>query len=336
MDDVLNLFQNTFVLMFCCVCIDTVLGDPVYRYHPIRLIGDTLSFYENKLRDYKLDGFIGGILLFILLTTTVLIIYFSILWILFLIHPLLAIIWKLFIGWNCIALKDLSIHTFRISKAAESKDIEKTRFHVSMLTGRDTSPLDFNACNRAGIESLGESFVDGVLSPLFWMCIFGIPGAIVFKIVSTMDSMVGYKNEKYFYFGKFGARLDDVLNYIPARLSMFLISLSSLFIPGASFKKALKIGYTQHSPIPGPNAGWSEATLAGALQKKLVGPIYRDGICVTTVWIGDEHDPECGTRNDVIKANKIIFGATFLSLLMALSIQAIHPVYLPMFWWQIS
>jgi len=296
--------------------IDAIFGDPVYKLHPIRLLGLSLAFFEKVLRKIKLDGFIGGVCLFILLLFLSFGIYYGVLWVTLKINPWLGVVWMLFIGWNTIALKDLSIHTFRISNSVKNKDLEKSRFHVSMLTGRDTSKLDYAGCNRAGIESLGESFVDGVLSPLFYIFLFGIPGGIFFKIVSTMDSMVGYKNEKYFYFGKFGARFDDVLNFIPARISLLLISTAAFFIPGASFLKAFKVGLQQHSPIPGPNAGWSEATLAGALQRKLVGPIYRDGQCVTTLWIGDGSDPECGDNKDVVKANLIIYTATLLTVIV--------------------
>jgi adenosylcobinamide-phosphate synthase len=323
-------FENTFFLLLCCIIVDAFLGDPVYRYHPIRLLGNYLSITENILRKFRCDGFVGGFLLFVVLLLTCLGLYFSVLWVLMGIHNFLGYIWMIFIGWNTISLKDLSIHTFRISNAVEKNDLENARFHVSMITGRDTSKLNLSACNRAGIESLGESYVDGVLSPLFFMFLFGLPGAIFFKVVSTMDSMVGYKNEKYFYFGKFGARLDDALNYIPARLSLWFISLSGLFIPGGSFTKGLKVGFTQHHPIPGPNAGWSEATLAGTLQKKLVGPIYRNGECVTTLWIGDQNDLECGTVEDVIKANLIIWMATLLAIVCGGIISCFYTINIPL------
>jgi len=325
--------ENTFILLLCCIVIDSIFGDPVYRYHPIRLLGNFLSLVEKYLRKIKLDGLFGGFLLFIILFFSSIGLFYGMIWILLKIHISLVYLWILFIGWNTISLKDLSIHSFRISKAVNINDLEQARFHVSMITGRDTTKLDYAACNRAGIESLGESYVDGVLSPLFFMFLFGIPGAIFFKVASTMDSMVGYKNEKYFYFGKFGARLDDLLNYIPARLSLIFISLSGLLVKGGSFIKGLKVGFTQHHPIPGPNAGWSEATLAGALQRKLVGPIYKNGECVTTLWIGDKNDPECGSKDDVTNANIIIWVATILSLACGAIISCFCNHSFPLIFW---
>ena len=160
------------------------------------------------------------------------------------------------------------------------------------------APMDGPACRRSAIESLGESLVDGVVSPFFWYALGGIPGIVLFKIVSTMDSMVGYKTKRYRDFGWCGARLDDLLNLIPARLTWLLLAGAAVLVPGASGREALRWGWRQHAVVPGPNAGWSEAALAGAIRRRLAGPIWLGGRLVTDVWIGDPTAADAGTARD--------------------------------------
>jgi adenosylcobinamide-phosphate synthase len=157
-----------------------------------------------------------------------------------------------------------------------------------MMVGRDVDKLDMNGCGRACVESLSENLTDGVIAPLVFYAVLGIPGMVFFKVVSTMDSMVGYKNEKYLRFGWFGARLDDVLNYIPARLSLPMIAISAAFVRHCSFVNALKQGFKYHRHTSSPNSGWSEAGMAGALKRRLGGPAYYEGIPSKSDWIGDD------------------------------------------------
>src|SRR5262249_43439768 len=149
------------------------------------------------------------------------------------------------------------------------------------LVGRDTDRLDDAACRRATVESLSESITDGFVSPICWYVVAGLPGLVLFKVVSTMDSMVGYKTPRYLRFGWCGARLDDVMNYVPARLTYVLVAIAAAIVPACSIRKALRVGWTQHALLPSPNSGWSEAAVAGAIQRRLVGPIWRDGVLVT-------------------------------------------------------
>lgn len=212
------------------------------------------------------------------------------------------------------ALKDLIVHARRIASATQNNQLEQARYHASMLVGRDTDNMDTKACNRAAVESASESLVDSVIAPLFFLSIFGMAGLITFKIFSTMDSMVGYRSKEYLYFGWFGARMDDVLNFLPARVTWLLITIVSIFLPGCSPKKALLIGFKQHSRVPGPNAGWSECSVAGALKIRLAGPIWRDGKMVTDIWIGDPNDPEGASNEHIEKVIQISFGTTLLFL----------------------
>jgi adenosylcobinamide-phosphate synthase len=129
-----------------------------------------------------------------------------------------------------------------------------------------------------------------------------LPGLVVFKIVSTMDSMVGYKTPRYLYFGWCGARLDDVMNYLPARLTWLLIVVVAAMVPGLSARKAWRIGLDQHAVLLGPNSGWSEAAAAGALGRRIVGPIWLKGVQVTDLWVGDPGDPPLTAHGDVVRA----------------------------------
>ena len=284
------------LLLLCAVVLDGFFGDPVYALHPIRLIGATLLFFERVLRRLGLDGYVGGIVLFLLLAAFWVGIVCVLAVMLGNLQAWVGWVFQVFTLFSLIALKDLCKHGLAIERAA---DLDGARRATSMLVGRDTSVMDAAACRRAGMESLSENAVDGFVSPIFWYAILGLPGIVLFKVISTMDSMVGFKTPPYFYFGWCGARLDDVLNFIPARLTYFLMALVALFVPGCSAGKALVIGWRQHGFVPGPNSGWSEATAAGALQRRLVGPIWQGGTLVTEVWLGDADDPEGGQPKDV-------------------------------------
>lgn len=295
----LTLLKPDPLLLLCAVILDGLFGDPVYALHPIRILGATLSFFERLLRRIGLDGYLGGCILFILLALFWVGIISFLAILLHNLHPQAGWLFQLFSLYSLIALKDLCKHGLRIDRAAQAENIAKTRHATSMLVGRDTSVMDYAACRRAGMESLSENAVDGFISPIFWYALLGLPGIVLFKVISTMDSMVGFKTPRYLRFGWCGARLDDLFNLIPARLTYVLMIFVALFIPGFSAKKALVVGWSQHTLVPGPNSGWSEATAAGALQRKLVGPIWQDGHLVTEIWLGDPNDPEGGQPRDV-------------------------------------
>jgi adenosylcobinamide-phosphate synthase len=162
--------------------------------------------------------------------------------------------------------------------------------------------MDGGACRRAAVESLSENLTDGFVSPVFWYVLGGLPGLLTFKVVSTMDSMVGYKNERYRKFGWCGARLDDAMNYLPARLTWLILTVVASVVPACSARKSWTIGLRQHGLLLGPNSGWSEAATAGAVQRRIVGPIWLKGELVTELWIGDPSDPPLETKGDVTRA----------------------------------
>lgn len=294
------------VVLGIAVVADLVIGDPAYRWHPIRLIGRTLAALENGLRRRGADGYGGGIALFALLaflwagglSAAVLAGGLLAHWFGWLLHT--------FILYSLLALGDLLRHVWRVEQALARGDLDTARSSIGQLVGRDTAPMDAAACRRAAIESLSENLTDGFTSPLFWYVLGGLPALVLFKVVSTMDSMVGYKTPRYREFGWCGARLDDLMNYVPARLTWLLIAALALVLPRYSASKALVVGLRQHAVLPGPNSGWSEAATAGAIQRRLVGPIWMQQRMVTEVWLGDASDPPVQTHDDVIKAIALI------------------------------
>lgn len=299
------LHPNAYVLI-AAVASDLAFGDPVYRAHPVRLIGRSLAIIETALRAIGANGYAGGIVLFLAL---------AVIWtagLSFLVAGLSAM--GAALGWaahavllySLLALGDLLHHGWRIDRALRQGDLVAARDAVSQLVGRDTAAMDAAACRRAAVESLSENLTDGFISPVFWYAASGLPGIILFKVVSTMDSMVGYKTEPYLRFGWCGARLDDVLNYVPARLTWLLIAGVAALLPRCSGAKALRVGLAQHAILPGPNSGWSEAAAAGGIQRRLVGPIWHAGRMVTAEWIGDRGDPPLATADDYRRASRLV------------------------------
>jgi adenosylcobinamide-phosphate synthase len=280
-------------------------------------MADTLSAFERFLRFLGLSGYGGGIVLFVLLAAVWLVLPSVAIHALFLWDATLGSIAHAIAVFILFAMRDLIDHVRKVRKLALKGDLEGARAAIAWLVGRDTSQMDFAACRRASIESLSESFVDGFLTTLFWYVIAGLPGILLFKIASTMDSIVGYKTERYLRFGWCGARLDDVLNWVPARLAWLLLGLCAAPFRELSARKGWRIGLEQHRVIPGPNPGWSEATMAGLLRRRLIGPIWREGKLVTDIWVGDPADEPAGSDMDVRNALKISVLASCLSTLIA-------------------
>jgi adenosylcobinamide-phosphate synthase len=284
------------------VLADLIFGDPVYAWHPIRLVGRLLTWMEGRLRTVGFDGYGGGILLFAGLATVSLGATIALVMAARAMTIALAWLLQLFLVYSLLALGDLLHHVWRIETAVRRADLSGARQAVSDLVGRDTDGMDEGACRRAAVESLSENLTDGFVSPICWYIVAGLPGLVLFKVVSTMDSMVGYKTPRYLKFGWCGARLDDAMNYLPARFTWLLIAALAAALPGYSGRKAWRVGIRQHGLLLGPNSGWSEAATAGALQRRIVGPIWLNGVQVTDLWIGDQHDPPLDTADDVTRA----------------------------------
>ena len=320
-----SILRPSAPLLAAAVLLDLLIGDPVYPAHPVRLMGWTLTRLEALLRALKLDGYVGGVLLFLALAGiwcggTAWCILAALRW-----NHWVALALELFLLYSLLAMRDLLRHGWSVELAVRQADLPEARCRISRLVGRDTDHMDLAACRRAAIESLSENLTDGFVSPIFWYAVGGLPGMVLFKVASTMDSMVGYKTPQYLRFGWCGARLDDVMNWLPARINWLLISLCAVFLPSGSAGKALRVGWRQHALMPGPNSGWSEATTAGAIQRRLVGQIWRHGQMVTELWLGEPDDPPAGDDSDVRRSSILLTAAGLLAAALAvLAIAALH------------
>ncbi len=312
-----SLLAGDPLILASAVLADLALGDPVYRWHPIRLIGRTLTAIEDGLRRLGLDGYGGGIALFLLLSVVSIAVSSLLVDRGARLTPWLGWAFHAFLVYSLLALGDLVRHVWRVEQALVRDDLAGARVEIRNLVGRDTDTMDAAACRRAAIESLSENLTDGFTSPLFWYVVGGLPGLVLFKVVSTMDSMVGYKTPRYLQFGWCGARLDDAMNFVPARLTWLLIAAVALVVPRTSSRKAWVVGLQQHAVLPGPNSGWSEAATAGAIQRRLVGPIRIDQRLVTDTWLGDPSDPPAASHEDLITALTLVVITGIVAAMLA-------------------
>jgi adenosylcobinamide-phosphate synthase len=275
-----------------------------------------LGYLERWLFARRWNGYTGGILLGLLLLGIVLGCYFLLQNIFGSLRPVLGWSLDLFLGYSLLALRDLEIHGLRVWRATADGNLMKAREEVSQLVGRDVERLGLAGCNRATLESLSENLSDGVVSPLFWLTLGGIPGMLAFKVISTMDSMVGYRNEHYLRFGWFGARADDLMNWVPARLTWVLLSISAWILPSYDGRMAWSIGLSQHQYMPGPNAGWGQAASAGALRVRLVGEKWKNGRLQHNAWLGHSDDPTQVGADSIPRLIRLNRYATLLLLVI--------------------
>lgn len=320
------------VIIFLAFLLDLLIGDPEYRFHPIRIIGWGIEFSLKVLKTIGLSGKTGGVFLVLITTISSLAVYLGVRSILHHFYPPLALGFDLYICYSCLALKDLAKHITPVFNALEAGNLSEARKAVAMVVGRDVSSLDDIGVVRAAVETLAENFVDGFLSPLFWYiaCAVtayyaGLPPVpvalcfmIIFKVASTLDSMVGYKNEEFSAIGWAGARLDDLLNFIPARLSLVVLYLGS-FVSRLDAAGGLKVALRDRLKHDSPNAAHAESFTAGALHIRLGGPTrYNDGL-KDKPWLGDEDgsDPEPEhIRKTTILLNRSAWVAMLLAVVV--------------------
>ena len=269
--------------------LDLVLGDPPNLPHPIRWMGNAISVLEPLFRKVRLPRVVGGAAFTGMLVIGTFILTHLILISAQFIHPVMKAVLEILIIYYAISVRSLAQAATAVYDALQNVDLSDARKKVSHIIGRDTESSDTAGIAGGAVESVAENLVDGVISPLFFTCIGGAPLAMAFKMINTLDSMIGYKNEKYEKFGKFAARLDDMANYLPARLSVPVISLAARFFLGngmSAFKTAVLEGANHISP----NAGYPEAAFAGALEVKLNGPNFYGGKLVNKPFIGIRFD----------------------------------------------
>ena len=293
--------------------LDCAVGDPAWIYHPIRIIGNLINLLEKVIRPAfpatkggeRAAGFFLALLVCVITFFAALCI--STLNIGF--YAKIAV--NSVICCFMLAAKSLMSESMKVCERLKNNDIEGARKAVSMIVGRDTAVLDETGITKAAVETVAENFSDGVIAPMLYMMFFGSAAGVLYKAVNTMDSMIGYKNDKYINFGFFAAKLDDVLNFIPSRLSALLLIITAPLC-GQSAKNAFKIWRRDRRNHASPNSAQTESACAGALGIRLGGNAYYFGKLYEKPTIGDPLKPVEG--EDIVRACRLMYIASALCL----------------------
>ena len=297
--------------------LDLIVGDPHWLYHPIRLVGHLISGLEKLLRRIfpktEQGELIAGGFLLVLTAGITTAVAWRLLLAAGLVHPCLRFALEVIMCYWVLATKSLKTETMKVYDALKEGDLKKARFAVSMVVGRDTEVLDDIGVTKAAVETVAENASDGVIAPLLFLMIGGAPLGFFYKAVNTMDSMVGYKNDKYLYFGRAAAKFDDVLNYIPARLSGMLMCGAAAFC-GMDSKNAWRIYWRDRYNHSSPNSAHTEATAAGAMHIQLAGNAYYFGKLYEKPTLGDPDRPV--EYEDIPRVNRLLYATAILSLVV--------------------
>ena len=312
--------------------LDLLIGDPHFIPHPVRLIGSLISFLDKRLNSdagynsseneanlskYKKGMLLAFTVIFATFAMSVIIIVAA-----YSINLYAGVIAEAVMTWQILATKCLRVEGMRVYDALRTDGIDAGRRAVSMIVGRDTSVLDEAGVTMAAVETIAENTSDGVIAPMLYTAIGGPVLGFVYKAVNTMDSMLGYKNDKYMYFGRFAAKLDDVVNFIPARISAYLM-IAAAFIGGRHFdgKNAYRIFKRDRFNHASPNSAQTESVCAGALRVQLAGDAVYFGKLVKKKYIGD------GLREieyeDIKRANRLMYITAFLCELLSVAVMSL-------------
>ena len=287
-----------FVLMLA-LALDAAFGGirPVFRYlpHPVAVMGAGVGWFDRRLnrekRSWRARAVRGAVAALVMVGLSALAGW-----------GMAALARALPYGWLLellavtvlLAQRSLFVHVHAVARGLVREGADGGRAAVRHIVGRDTASLDGHGVARAAIESLAENFADGVVAPVFWYALLGLPGLVAYKCVNTMDSMIGHRTERHAAFGATAARLDDAVNAIPARLAGVLIAAAAAFAPAVRPARAFKVMLRDAGKHRSFNAGWPEAAMAGALGVALAGPRRYGGEAVADPWIGDEFDARAG------------------------------------------
>jgi adenosylcobinamide-phosphate synthase len=306
---------SSILVLPAAFILDLLLGDPRRLPHPIRWMGRAIAAAEPWFRRLPGKGVAAGGLFAALLCIGT----WALTWLALnqgrQVHPALGFALETVAVYFCLCTRSLSDAAAEILRLLRKERVDEARARVAMIVGRDVDRYQAPDIARATVETVAENFVDGVLSPLFFAALGGAPLAMAFKMASTLDSMVGYKNQTYFYFGKAAARLDDALNFVPARLSIAVIALAAQLLAGTG-RRALRTALLEGANHTSPNAGRPEAAFAGALGVKINGPNVYGGILIKKPFIGVRfREVEV---SDIKKAVDLLTVSSFLSLMLSL------------------
>lgn len=312
--------------------LDLLIGDPHFIPHPVRLIGSLISFLDKRLNcdakynisekklnliKYKRGMLLVFAVIFATFTMSVIIIVAA-----YSINLYAGVIVEAVMTWQILATKCLRVESMRVYDALRTDGVDAGRRAVSMIVGRDTSVLDAAGVTRAAVETIAENTSDGVIAPMLYTAIGGPVLGFVYKAVNTMDSMIGYKNDKYMYFGRFAARLDDVVNFIPARISAYMMIVAA-FIGGRQFdgQNAYRIFKRDRFNHASPNSAQTESVCAGALRVRLAGDAVYFGKLVKKKYIGDRlREIE---YEDIKRANRLMYITAFLCELLSVAVMSL-------------
>lgn len=300
--------------------LDFILGDPRFVLHPVRLIGAVALKLEPLFRQLPFSLRVNGTLVALSVIALTGGLAFALIRAANQLHPLMGDLVSVLLIYFAIAARDLERHSTAVFKALMQGKLDNARRALAMIVGRDTSALDTQGISRAAVESVAESIVDGITAPIFFACLFGPVGAMAYKAINTLDSTFGYKNERYRYFGWASARIDDMANFIPARLTALVMPLAAAIL-GKSPLRTFKIILRDHAKHESPNAAFSEAAMAGALGVRLGGLSYYQGEPLEKPFIGDvvvELEPA-----HIKKANHVMYLTTLLFTLGCVALSLI-------------
>lgn len=295
--------------------LDLILGDPYWFPHPVRFIGKYITFIENKIYSLKNKKVWGGVLAFIVILSTVVLSYYI---------ARISEFLEIFFLYTTLATKSLGAEGIKVYKILKSGDLQKAQKELSYLVSRDTGEMDEVQVVRSTMETIAENSVDGIIAPMFYTFLgsfilidevsMALPLAMGYKAVNTLDSMVGYKNDKYIDFGMVSAKVDDFFNFIPARLSGLIIIPIATFLLGMGIKKPLKIFFRDRKNHSSPNSGHPEAVFAGAIGVQFGGKTKYFGKYFEKPTIGDKlKEFQC---EDIKKCYKIMFMTSFVGIVL--------------------
>ena len=297
----------TSISIFAGFILDLLFGDPYWMPHPVRAMGKGIQVLEKKLRrpesspeaQMRAGALLVGIMVFCCALLPALLLLAA-----YWLHPAVGLVLETFMCYQIMATKCLKAESMKVCRALREGDVEKAREAVSMIVGRDTAVLSAEGITKAAVETVAENTSDGSIAPLLYMLLGGPVAGFAYKAVNTMDSMLGYKNEKYLYFGRAAARLDDVVNMIPSRLAALLM-IAAAWLCGLDEKGAFCIWRRDRFQHASPNSAQTEAACAGALGVALAGDAVYFGKVVKKPFIGDGDRPV--EPEDIVRANRLLY-----------------------------
>ena len=302
-----------YFILISAYILDLIFGDPYSFPHPVKFIGNMIARLEKFFFATLINKLLSGLITFLIVVVTTYFATFLLINISYSLNSYLGIAVEILLTYTVLSAKCLEVEAVKVQRELRAKNLENSRKSLSYIVGRDTKELDFAQIIKAVIETVAENTVDGVISPIFSLCLGGVPLAMAFKAISTLDSMIGYRNEKYEEFGKVSARADDVANFIPARLSIIFFTISA-FLLRLDYKNAFLICMRDRKNHLSPNCAYSESLTAGALGIQLGGSHYYGGRLVEKQKIGD--DLKKADVDDITKTVNMLRIVTFLCILV--------------------